>query len=97
MIDYTYNNNKNLDYLRNRISNVYLFFESKNVHKNLDKLFNQSIGIGTNKTHIQSFAQEDFGSLLGAAELIFKGWHKEAIPFSIKKKSIISGFFERFF
>jgi len=36
-------------------------------------------------------------SLLGAAELIFKGWHGEAIPYSQEKKSIIAGIFSRFF
>ena len=46
---------------------------------------------------IDGFLNEDFSSLFGAAELIFKGWHNEAIPFSRRKKAVISGFFERFF
>ncbi len=40
---------------------------------------------------------DDFSALSGAAELIFKGWHKEAIPFANKKKSVISGIFSRYF
>ena len=97
IINYTFNKNKNLNYLNNRISNVYLFFENKSVHKNLDNLFRKSLSVDPNKTLIDSLIQDDLGSLLGAAELIFKGWHREAIPFANKKKSIISGFFERFF
>jgi len=34
---------------------------------------------------------------IGAAELIGKGWEKEAIPVIHPKKSIISSFFSRFF
>ena len=97
IIDYTFNRNKNLNYLDNKISNVYLCFENETVHKNLENLFKKSINIKHNKVLIESLKKDNFGSLLGAAELIFKGWHKEAIPFSNKKKSIISGFFERFF
>ena len=33
----------------------------------------------------------------GAAELISKGWEKEAIPIIQQKKSFISGFFSRLF
>ncbi len=97
IIDYTFNKNKNLNYLENKVSNIYLFFENEIVYKNLENLFKKSININHNRALIESLKQDDFGSLLGAAELIFKGWHKEAIPFSNKKKSIISGFFERFF
>ena len=72
-------------------------FENETIYKNLEGLFKKSINSQNNKILIESIKQDDFDSLLGAAELIFKGWHKEAIPFSNKKKSIISGFFERFF
>ena len=97
IIDYTFNRNKNLNYLDKKISNIYLCFENKTVSKNLENLFKKSVNIQNEKILIESLQKEDFSSLLGAAELIFKGWHKEAIPFSNKKKSIISGFFERFF
>jgi hypothetical protein len=36
-------------------------------------------------------------SLNGAAELIGKGWEKEAIPVIYLKKSLISAFFSRLF
>ena len=97
IIDYTFNKNKNLSYLYNKISNIYLSFENDIVHQNLGTLFKKAINIEQNKLFIETHKQDDFGSLMGTAELLFKGWHKEAIPFSYKKKSIISGFFERFF
>ena len=97
IIDYTFNKNKNLSYLYNKISNIYLSFENDIVHQNLGTLFKKAINIEQNKLFIETLKQDDFGSLIGTAELLFKGWHKEAIPFSYKKKSIISGFFERFF
>ena len=49
------------------------------------------------KTQIELLPLDHFSALSGATELIFKGWDKEAIPLEIKKKSIISSFFERFF
>tara|TARA_Y100000590_G_scaffold445404_1_gene577490 strand:- start:17 stop:1204 length:1188 start_codon:yes stop_codon:yes gene_type:complete len=97
IINYTFNRNKNLNYLEDKISNIYLIFKNKDIFRNLENLFEKSLNIDPNKTSIKSSIQDDFGPLLGAAELIFKGWHKEAIPFSNKKKSVISSFFERFF
>ena len=97
IINYTFNENKNLEYLDKRIFNIYFFFENENIYKNLDSLFRNSLIVDMNKTLIESQVQDAFGSLQGAAELLFKGWHREAIPFSNKKKSIITGFFERFF
>ena len=49
------------------------------------------------KTQIELLQLDDFFALSGAAELIFKGWEKEAIPLNKVKKSVISRFFERFF
>ena len=88
---------ENLNYLENKVSNLHLFFENKNIYKNLESSFKKFLNINSNKVFLESSVKDDLGSLLGAAELIFKGWHNEAIPFSNKKKSIISGFFERFF
>tara|TARA_A100001011_G_C14256589_1_gene820348 strand:- start:217 stop:1395 length:1179 start_codon:yes stop_codon:yes gene_type:complete len=97
IIDYTFNQNKNLIYCKNNISKINFFFEDKVILKSLHELFNDSLKIDQNKIVLDSFLNDDFGSLFGAAELIFKGWHNEAIPFSRRKKSVISGFFERFF
>ena len=55
------------------------------------------LDLNDRKILVENFTDNDLGTLYGAAELIFKGWPNEALPFSIKKKSIISGFFDRFF
>ena len=49
------------------------------------------------RTQIELMHLDDFYALSGAAELIHKGWDKEAIPLIKVKKSIISRFFDRFF
>ena len=97
IIDYTFNQNKNLIYCKNRIGKINFFFEDEVIFKSLNELFNGYLNIDQNKIVLDSFLNDDFGSLFGAAELIFNGWHNEAIPFSRRKKSILSGFFERFF
>ena len=65
--------------------------------KNWDKLFHENFRVDEMKTQIKLMHLDDFFALSGAAELIYKGWDKEAIPFIKVKKSIISRFFERFF
>ena len=97
MLNYILNKNKNLDYLINKIIRVHLFFEDKNVLEDLGNIFQESLKIGKEKTRIELLPLDDSSALSGAAELIFKGWDKEAIPLSLKKKSVISSFFERFF
>ena len=51
---------------------------------------------GSTINSIQLINQEDH-SLFGAAELIFNGWHSEAIPYEKEKKSLFTGLFSRFF
>ncbi len=97
IIDYTFNKNKNLAYYENKISKINLLFEDKVIFKSLNILFKDYLKINQNNIRIEASPNDDFASLFGAAELIFKGWHNEALPYSSKKKSIISGFFERLF
>ena len=97
MSNYIFNKNKNLNYINNRIPRIHLFFEDKDVLENFGKLFKESLNIDTTKTQIELLPLNEFSALTGAAELIFKGWDKEAIPMINKKKSMISSFFERLF
>jgi hypothetical protein len=98
MINYIFNKNKNLNYLGNKVPLIYVFFEDKCVFNNLGDLFKNSLNnIEQNKILSKWLQLDDFSALSGAAELVLKGWHKEAIPFTNKKKSVISGFFSRFF
>ena len=97
MLDYLFNKNINLKHVREKILNVDIFFEDKEVLKHLGKLFYENLRVDEMKTQIELIHLDDFFALSGAAELIYKGWDKEAIPFIKVKKSIISRFFERFF
>jgi len=99
MTNHIFNKNKNLHYLNEEILNIYLFFEDVSIlkNKNLCDSFEKSLKISSPGIQTESLPLNDFDALSGAAELIFKGWHKEAIPLSHRKKSIISSFFERFF
>tara|TARA_B100000945_G_C20420300_1_gene617598 strand:- start:488 stop:1675 length:1188 start_codon:yes stop_codon:yes gene_type:complete len=97
IIDLNFNRNKNLNYVDNKILNIYLFFEDNDILKNLGNHFEKSLKVNKTKTHIELLKQNDLSALSGAAELIFNGWDKEAIPTSYRKKSIISSFFEHFF
>ena len=97
MLDYLFNKNKNLKYVNEKILSVDIFFEDNEVLEYLGKLFHENLRIGNTKTQIELLQLDDFFALSGAAELIFKGWDKEAIPLNKVKKSVISRFFERFF
>tara|TARA_S200000501_G_scaffold360183_1_gene386954 strand:+ start:5956 stop:7143 length:1188 start_codon:yes stop_codon:yes gene_type:complete len=97
MLDYLFNKNRNLKYLNEKILSIDIFFEDKEVLRYLGKLFHENLRTGNMKTQIELMHLDDFFALSGAAELIFKGWDKEAIPLNKVKKSVISRFFERFF
>ena len=97
MLDFLFNKNINLKYVRKKILNIDIFFEDKEVLKYLGKLFHENLRHDEMKTQIELMHLDDFFALSGAAELIDKGWDKEAIPLIKVKKSIISRFFERFF
>ena len=97
MLDYLFNKNKNLKYVNNKVFNVDIFFEDKEILEYLGQSFYENLETTNSETQIKLIHLDDFFALTGAAELIYKGWDKEAIPLNIKKKSIISRFFERFF
>ena len=97
MVNYVYNNNKNLNSMDGKIHNSYIFFEDEDIFHFLGKLFVNSINKDIVRSKVELGILNNFSALNGAAELIFKGWHREAIPISHKKKSIITSFFERFF
>ena len=83
--------------MNNKFINLYLFFEDDDVYKALNPMFVHLINENSPNKKVSVSISDNFSALTGAAELIFKGWDKEAIPLEIKKKSIISSFFERFF
>ena len=96
MMNYLFNKNSNLNYFKNRLSTIYLVFENKVFNENFGETFKESLNFDSNKIATRLITLEDL-SLLGAAELTFKGWHAEAVPHVQEKKSIFAGLFSSFF
>ena len=97
LIEICYEKNKNLDYFRKSNSAIYIIIEKDEQLKNIqfalqkNKLIDPDFIFGQNADDSLLF------SLNGAAELIGRGWEKEAIPVVQSKKSLISTFFSRIF
>ena len=96
MMNYIFNKNSNLKYFKRKMSYIYLVFENKIFHKNLGDIFKGYLNFDTEKIAIRLITLDDL-PLLGAAELSFKGWHAEALPYLHEKKSIFTGVLSRFF
>ena len=97
LIEICYEKNSDLNFFRKSNNAIYITIEQfeyfKNIKFSLDKnkLINTDFILGEHEEDLSSL------SLNGAAELIGKGWEKEAIPVFQAKKSIISTFFSRLF
>ena len=97
LIEICYEKNSNLNYFRKNNNSIYIIIEKIEYFQNIkfalqnNKLINQEFVFGKNEEDISLL------SLNGAAELVAKGWEKEALPFFQSKKSIISSFFSRLF
>ena len=97
ILDHLFNKNKNLKYANKKVLRIDIFFEDKEILDFLGSTFYENLKVDNLETEIKLIQLDDFFALSGAAELIYKGWDKEAIPLNVRKKSIISRFFERFF
>ncbi len=89
--------NKNSNFFEDKYPETFLLFEDEKIRKKLGFFFQKSFKDENFHNTLDIHSYDNFTVLKGAAELIFKGWHKEAIPFIHKKRSIISSFFSRFF
>jgi len=96
MMNYLFNKNSNLNYFKNKLSHVYLVFENKVFQENLGEIFTENLNINSDKIVLRLIALDDL-PLLGAAELTFRGWHAEAVPYVQEKKSLFAVVFSRFF
>ena len=97
LIDICFVDNPNLDYFKKTNNIIYINLEKIEYFKNIqfalqkNRLIDSEFIFGENTEEFLLY------SLNGAAELIGKGWEKEAIPVVQSKKSIISAFFSRLF
>jgi len=97
LIEKCYEKNSNLNYFKKNNETIYIHIEKFEYFKNIqfamhkNKLIDPMLIFGKNIEELPLL------SLNGAAELISKGWDKEAIPVIYSKKSIISDFFSKIF
>ena len=97
LIEKCYEKNSNLNYFKKNNETIYIHIEKFEYFKNIqfamhkNKLIDPMLIFGKNIEELPLL------SLNGAAELISKGWDKEAIPVIHSKKSIISSFFSKIF
>ena len=95
--DLIYENNINLKEIKNKNDLVYIYFQDEGIFKNLVLSFKKNF---SNLENFKSFKQtkdELMNACISSAELLGKGWEKEAIPITQSKKSIISRIFSSFF
>jgi cell division protein FtsA len=97
LVEICYEKNTNLNYFRQVNNSIYIVIEHCAYFENIqyalqkNKLVNPEFIFGKN------IEDSMLLSLNGAAELIGRGWDKEAIPVIQAKKSIISSFFSKLF
>ena len=91
-----FNQNNNLNYLKNKDIPIYLDFIDKNISNNFKKYFKSYLDKYNLK--IDNLNDDDpYSSIEIFGTLLSKGWVKEAIPIIHKKKSWISRIFSRLF
>ena len=97
LISLIYDKNINIKDFKEENKTVYIFFEDKNIFNNFKKFF-QNCFSENHKVVFKNITQdEQLNSCLASAELIGKGWEKEAIPVIHTKKSLISRIFSNIF
>ncbi len=93
-----YLSNINLKDLKKEVNLVYFSFEDSNIFKSLKKIFEKILLADNRNIKFEERNKDDhLIPCLMSAELIGKGWEREAIPTIQTKKSIISRIFSTFF
>ena len=98
LIELIYKKNINLKYISDNTKTIYLSFEDQNIFTNLKENFEAGFLNDKDKLVIEEKNKDDYlDSCLASAELIGKGWAKEAIPIVQHKKSLIAEIFAKIF
>ena len=97
LVNLLYKENINLRNLKKDTKFIYFSFEDSNFLRNLRKSFENFFSENNIVEFEEKTQDEPLHSCLASAELIGKGWKKEAIPTIQIKKSIISRIFSTFF
>jgi cell division protein FtsA len=96
LFEVCYKKNTNIKNLRNN-DKIYVYIYPSEYFKNIQYILEKSKITTSECIYNNSTDQNMLSALTGACELIGKGWEKEAIPVTDKKKSLISGFFSKLF
>ena len=97
LIEICYEKNSNLDYFRDNNNIIYINIEKFEYFENIYFGLQKNKLINTDFIFGRKIEESSLFSLNGAADLIGKGWDKEAIPVVQTKRSLISTFFSRLF
>ena len=97
LIEICIEKNINLNYLKNNNDTIYILIDKFEYFKNIQHALQNNHLINLEFVFGKNIEDNSLSSLNGAAELIGKGWEKEAIPVIQSKKSFISGFFSKLF
>ena len=97
LIEICYEKNSNLDYFRDNNNIIYINIEKFEYFENIYFALQKNKLINTDFIFGRKIEESSLFSLNGAADLIGKGWDKEAIPVVQTKRSLISTFFSRLF
>ena len=96
LFEVCYKKNTNIKNLKNK-DKIYVHVDSYEYSKNIQYLVEKN-NLTTPECIFNNLTEQTLQScVIGACELVSKGWEKEAIPIIHKKKSFISGFFSKLF
>ena len=95
LFEICYKKNNNIKKSEN--NKIYVYVDSSEYFKNIRYVIEKN-KLTTFECIFDSFSEYSLQTaVLGASEIIGKGWEKEAIPIIYKKKSYIAGFFSKLF
>ena len=97
LFEICYEKNSNLNYFRKNNNTIYIVIEKGEYFKNIQFVLENKKLTNLDFVFNESFEETLILASKGAAELIGKGWEKEAIPVIQSKKSAISNFFSKLF
>ena len=97
LIEICYAKNTNLNYFKQSNNNIYITIEKFEYFQNIQFALQKNQFINTKFIFGESAEDCSMSTLNGAAELIGKGWEKEAIPVIQSKESFVAKFFSRLF
>ncbi len=92
-----YEKNINLNHFKNTNKAFYIYVDDHTLLENIKYIFTKKKFRDLQIVFNEPYEERLIAASLGAAELIGKGWEKEAIPIIQSKKSIISRLFSSLF